>query len=150
MLFDSLDVHTMIEEAGLPEHLCRAACELVADRYNDSVDGMQLPTVLVDAGISAADAVLVHGTAVQNHAVGVAYQDGVYPAAALISAMQAYSVTSEAVEYVASQVVPAFSPLLSNGVSLPLITELLRSESLPNGRVDILVVNAIKKHIKGM
>ena len=40
--------------------------------------------------------------------------------------------------------------LLSNGVSLPLITELLRSESLPNGRVDILVVNAIKKHIKGM
>ena len=46
----------------------------------------------------------------QNHAVEVAYPDGVYPAAALISAMQAYSVTSEAVEYVASQVVPAFSP----------------------------------------
>ena len=42
----------------------------------------------------------------------------------------------------------ALRRLLINGVSLQKITELLRSESVPFGKVDIRVVNEIKKRVK--
>lgn len=38
------------------------------------------------------------------------YQEGMYPPAALISAMQALSVASEVVDSIAKQIVPASSP----------------------------------------
>ena len=36
---------------GVPT--CQAACELVADYHNDSVDRMLLPAILAQAGVSA-------------------------------------------------------------------------------------------------
>ncbi len=49
-----------MKSRGISATLCNTACELVADAHEDCVDGSLLPSVLLQAGVTAVETLHVY------------------------------------------------------------------------------------------